>query len=163
LVGAGGGDRGGYALMGIVLGFGIALGMVGAWIGTRGITMVRVGAVGGTIRTQLRAAAGNRPFAALLTAFVLQSTASGAMLAAAPYFSRYLLGDEGLTSVLFACLVAPALLVMPLWHRVAGLIGKRPGYVAATLVFAAGGLGLLAGRTLPPLGVYGLVRSEEHT
>lgn len=157
LVSAGGDGRGGYALMGIVLGCGIAVGMVGAWIGTRGITTVRVGAVSGTIRAQLRAAAGNRPFSSLLTAFVLQSTASGAMLAAAPYFSRYQLGDEGLTSVLFACLVGPALLVMPLWHRVAGLIGKRPGYVAATLVFAAGALGLLAGGALPRLGVFGLV------
>ncbi len=151
------GGRGGYALMGVVLGAGIAAGMLGAWRGTRGITTVRVGEVTGSIRSQLRAAAGNGPFMALLAAFVLQAVAAGAMLAAAPYFARYHLGDEGLTSVLFACLVGPALLVMPGWHRVAGLVGKRTGYVLATLVFTAGALGLSAGAALPRAGVFALV------
>ncbi|GAA4824291.1 MFS transporter [Tomitella cavernea] len=157
LVTVGGEGRGGYALMGVVLGCGIAAGMVAAWRGTRGIRTVRVGEVTGTVRSQLRAAAGNRPFVALLAAFVLQAVASGAMLAAAPYFARYHLGDEGLTSVLFACLVGPALVTMPLWHRVAGLVGKRPGYVLATAVFAAGALGLTTGGSLPAAGVYALV------
>lgn len=157
LVSAGGDGRGGYALMGIVLGAGIAVGMFGAWRGTRDITMVHVGQVTGSIRSQLREAAGNRPFVALVTAFVLQAVASGAMLAAAPYFAEYRLGDEGLTSVLFACLVGPALLVMPLWHRLAGVFGKRPGYVAATVVFVAGAVGLSAGGSLPRLAVFALV------
>jgi len=157
LVSAGGEGRGGYALMGIVLGCGIAFGMLGAWRGTRGIRTVRMGEVTGSIRSQLRAAAGNRPFVMLVAAFVLQAVASGAMLAAAPYFARYHLGDEGLTSVLFACLVAPALVTMPLWHRVAGALGKRSGYLLATVVFAAGALGLTGGGALPAVGVYVLV------
>lgn len=157
LVQAGGGDRGGYALMGVVLGIGIAVGMFGAWRGTRGIEMVPLGEVSGTIRQQLRAAAGNRPFTMLLAAFILQAIATGAMLAGAPYLARYVLGSEGLTAVLFACLVGPALLVMPIWHRVAGAIGKRNGFVAATVVFAAGALGLLAAQSLPAVVVYVLV------
>ncbi|WP_024794085.1 MFS transporter [Tomitella biformata] len=157
LVQAGGGNRGGYALMGIVLGVGIALGMFGAWRGTRGITMVQLGEVSGTVRQQLRAAAGNRPFIMLLAAFILQAVATGAMLAGAPYLARYILGSEGLTAVLFGCLVGPALLVMPIWHKIAGVIGKRNGFVAATVVFAAGSTGLLAARSLPPVGVYLLV------
>jgi Na+/melibiose symporter-like transporter len=54
-------------------------------------------------------------------------------------------------TLLFACFVGPALLVTPLWRLVAD---KLRGFVAASLVFAAGSAAVVASPALPPVGVY---------
>lgn len=97
------------------------------------------------------------PLRALLATFVLQALATGAMLAAAQYVATYTLGDESAVTFLFAALVAPALLVMPLARRFADRVGKRRALVVATVLFViASGLLVLA-RGAPGAWVYGCV------
>lgn len=157
LVDAAGDETTGYRLMGVVIGLAFGVGMLSAWWGTRGTRIVVAGEVGGSLWSQVRSTWSHRPFVTLLVAFVLQAFATGMVLAAAPYFARYVLGDQSLTTVLFASLVGPALLVMPLWHRVAGRVGKRTGLVSATVIFAVAGSGLAASRSLPVWAVCVLV------
>jgi Na+/melibiose symporter-like transporter len=83
----------------------------------------------------------------LLAGFVVQAVATGVMLAGVPYYARQVLGDAGAGSLLFAALVGPAVLVMPVWLAVARRWGKRPGLLAASGLFAAGAAALAVGRT----------------
>ena len=74
----------------------------------------------------------------LLIGFVVQALGIGVMLAGVPYYSRQVLGDEAAGTLLFAALVGPAILVMPLWLRVSRRLGKRTGLLAASALFAVG-------------------------
>jgi Na+/melibiose symporter-like transporter len=79
------------------------------------------------------------------------------MLASAPYFATYILDDPGMTTVLFGCLVAPAILVMPVWAWLARRVGKRAGFMLSAVLFGVASLSLLAGRSVPPFAVYCMV------
>lgn len=79
----------------------------------------------------------SQPFRVLLGAFVLQGLATGLMLAAAQFVARWVLGDEGAVTPLFAALIAPALLMAPVWKAVADRVGKERGFRLATAVFLA--------------------------
>ena len=97
---------------------------------------------GGSLR---RPAEGRRrhraQFRTLLTVFVLQALATGAMLAGVDYVARVLLGVVRLPRrILFVCFVAPALLVTPLWQRVGEARDKRTGYIWGSLLLAGGAL-----------------------
>jgi len=144
--------------MGVFVGTLIAAGAVGAFLGTRSAPTGQVTASEPTLRAQLAVAGRSRPFRSLLTCFVIQSAGIAAMLAGVQYFADHVLHRTGATTVLFACFVGPALLVMPLWTRVGDRLGKRRGFVLASLLFAAGAL-ILAGAgalatTTGPVPVY---------
>ncbi|MDG4825356.1 MFS transporter [Asanoa sp. WMMD1127] len=152
-----GGDdptRRGYLLMGVVL----AAAMLGAMaVGITGVR--RLAAVAGTpanpappplrgvrvLLTSLR----DPHFRPLVIAFLLTSTATHLVLAAVPYFTTYELGDSGLTSVLIAAFLAPALLATPAWLAVARRIGKQRGLLLAQAVFAGGCLVVALGHHAP--------------
>ena len=157
LVDLGGGGRSGYLTMALVVGTLMGLAMLGAWWGTRTTTAHSVPDQGATVREQVAALRENRDFATLLGAFVLQALATGTMLAGAVYVATYLLGDETLTSVLFACLVGPAVLVMPVWRLVGLRLGKQRGFLLATLVFIVAVVALVFLRSYPPVLVYVVV------
>jgi len=157
LVDAGGGGRAGYLEMAVVVGALLGLSLLGAWFGTRTTRAYWVPQQEATLREQVHALRENRWFALLLGAFMLQALATGTMLAGAVYVATYVLGDGGLTSVLFACLVGPAVLVMPVWRRIGLRAGKQRAFLVATLLFVAATLALLALRWLPPVGVYAVV------
>lgn len=111
-------------------------------------TVVRADAPEGGLVYQYRegfaALRTTRAFRVLLGAYALQSIASAVMLAAAQYTATYVLGDEGALTGLFLALIAPALLVMPLWSRYAHRRGKLPALTAATALFVLAGLLLAA-------------------
>jgi GPH family glycoside/pentoside/hexuronide:cation symporter len=152
-----GGGRGGYFAMSIFVAALLALGMVGATIGTsRAPTLIRTTSEA-SLLAALRVARGNRPFVVLMTVFVVQALATGTMLAGVPYYAQYTLRDTGLNTVLFVCLVAPAVLVMPLWLRTARRLGKRHGLRLASLVFASGAALLAVGGPVPSVVVFVLV------
>lgn len=111
----------------------------------------------GAIRAGLAALRESPALRRLLAAFVLQALATGAMLAAAQYVATYTLDDEGSVSILFAALVAPALLVMPLARRLSERIGKARALVRATILFAAAAGVLVLARSQPGPWVYGAV------
>ncbi len=148
------GGRHGYRLMGIAVAAVILVGVLGAWRGTAGAPSRAVVSGSGTLGEQLRVVAAATDFRNLLTTFVLQALATGAMLAGVDYVSRYVLGGSGASTVLFVCFVGPALLLTPVWRRVGDRVGKRGGYVAASILLAAGALALVAARSLPAAGVY---------
>jgi GPH family glycoside/pentoside/hexuronide:cation symporter len=157
IVQAAGGGRDGYRAMSLFVAGLLALGMIGAVIGTRRTRRSVEARSEHSLIAQLRLSRGNRPFLILLATFVLQALATGTMLAAVQYFSTYVLRRPGASSILFVCLVAPAILVMPLWSRVSRLAGKRPGLIAASIIFAVAAGSLLVGGAMPLPVVYAQV------
>ncbi|HEX7715647.1 MAG TPA: MFS transporter [Marmoricola sp.] len=144
----------GYRVMGLVVALLLLVGVVGAYRGTAPAPVGRALAGEGTLRDQLRVVAEARDFRLLLTTFVLQALATGAMLAGVDYMARWVLGDEDLATVLFVCFVGPALVLTPGWNALGQRIGKRRGYVAASLVLAAGAALLVTSRDAPHVVVF---------
>ena len=134
------GETWGYRGVGVFVGLLLVVGVVGAWRGTRNAPQLDVPASSARLRDQLRIVASSGDFRALLITFVVQAVASGAMLAGVDYLSRSALRRPGAATVLFVCFVAPAILVTPLWQRVAARLGKRVAYVVASLLMLVGAL-----------------------
>jgi len=155
VVKAAGGGLPGHRAMGLFVAALIVLGAFGAFAGTRRAPLGPVVESEPSLRAQLGIVARNRPFRRLLVCFVVQAAGIATMLAGVKYFATQVLDspDAGPT-VLFACFVGPALLVMPLWSRVGARLGKRRSYGLASLVFAAGAALLLLAPALPPIAVY---------
>ncbi|MEG3634091.1 MFS transporter [Micromonospora palythoicola] len=155
---AAGGGVPGHRWMGVFVAALIALGAVGAFLGTRSAPQGTIGESEPSLRAQLTVAARNRPFRALLLCFVVQSAGVATILAGVQYFADHVLEDPATgPTVLFVCFVGPALVVMPLWSRVGARVGKLAALVAASLILAAGGLALVAAPVLPAALVYLLV------
>ncbi|MEU8156204.1 MFS transporter [Micromonospora sp. NPDC048986] len=146
-----GGDaatRDGYQRMGVVLAVGMLAAML---VGVAGIARLR-GSVpvstacghGGwrALRTALR----DRQFRWLVAAYLAMSTTTHLVLAGVPYYAEYELRAPGLTTVLVAAFVAPALLVTPAWLVVARRVGKQRALLGAQGAFAIGSLVLAVGR-----------------
>jgi Na+/melibiose symporter-like transporter len=146
--------RAGYRLMGLAVAVLLVVGVVGAYVGTRSAPTGRVASSPGTLLEQLRVVAGARDFRLLLTTFVIQALATGAMLAGVAYVSRWVLVDEGAATILFVCFVGPALLLTPAWSALGQRIGKKGGYVASSLVLAVAALLLLWARSAPNWWTY---------
>ena len=146
--------RTGYRVMGVAVALLLAIGVVGAYLGTRSAPIGRVTSSGGSLREQLRVVAGARDFRLLLGTFVVQALAVGAMLAGVAYVARWVLVDKGATTILFVCFVGPALLLTPVWSALGTRIGKKRGYVTASLVLATAALLLTWARSAPPWWVY---------
>ncbi|WP_456846336.1 MFS transporter, partial [Cellulomonas sp. P5_C6] len=109
---------------------------------------------GDALRLGLAALRESPAFRRLLSTFLLQALATGAMLAGAQYVATYTLGSEGAVTYLFVALVAPALLVMPVATRLSRRVGKRRALVGASLLFAVAALSLLPMRWAPGGWVY---------
>ncbi|QJW37231.1 MFS transporter [Cellulosimicrobium protaetiae] len=174
----GGGDStSGYLVMGVVSGVVIGAGMLVASRVAPRVAPRRPGARDGgapggstapapaastsaarawvlAVREAVDALRRSRPFRTLLAAFFLQAVATGLMLAGAAYVARYVLHDEAAVSFLFAALIAPALLCMPLWTRLARRDGKERGFVVATVLFAVAALGMIPLLWAPGAWVY---------
>ena len=144
LVSAGGGGREGYILMGVLVGAILFLVLIGSFFGTRKVPHVDPVPTTVPFRKQMRAAAENKPFFILFGSYIIQVLGIGAMLAGVDFYSSYILGDPGQTSILFVCLIAPALVTMPLWVKIGRRFGKLTGYIICTVLFALGGFALMA-------------------
>ncbi|GIJ21589.1 MFS transporter [Micromonospora lutea] len=155
---AAGGGVAGHRWMGVFVAALIALGAVGAFLGTRSAPQDAVAESEPSLRAQLTVVARNRPFRALLLCFVVQSAGVATILAGVQYFADHVLRDSATgPTVLFVCFVGPALVVMPLWSRVGARVGKLAALVAASLILSAGGLALVAAPVLPSPVIYLLV------
>ncbi|MFZ2511250.1 MAG: MFS transporter, partial [Gordonia sp. (in: high G+C Gram-positive bacteria)] len=84
----------------------------------------------------------NHRYRILLSVFVIQSLATAVMLAGAQYLATYVLDDKTALTPLFAALVAPALLVMPLWVRIGKRYGKQRALAVASALFMLAALSL---------------------
>ncbi|WP_344304290.1 MFS transporter [Nocardioides bigeumensis] len=132
------GGRDGYRAMGVVMAVVILVGVVAVYRGTRDAPVGTVEPGTGSLREQLRIVAGAQDFRWLLTTYVLQALATGAMLAGVDYLATDVLESEAASTILFVCFVGPALLLTPVWARVGERVGKKRGYQVASLVLAAG-------------------------
>ena len=143
-------ENSGYLIMGIAVGGLIALAMLLCWRVVRGLHRYVTESTASTHSTvqQFRIAWAARPFRLLILAFVMQALGAGAVLAAAPYFSRYILGVDDF-GLVFGVLLVPAVIVMPLWAKVGHRLGKRPGFLLASAVFMVGLLASLAAPIVP--------------
>lgn len=146
----------GYLLMAIVAGLVIGIGML---IASRSAV---TGAVGERARTSiaenyragLAALRRSQPFRALLLTFALQGLATGIMLAGAQYVAKWVLGSEGAVDILFASLIAPALLFAPVWQLVARRVGKERGFVIASTLFGIATVSLIGMLWAPGSWIY---------
>ena len=148
------GGRDGYRVMGVVM---AVLIMTGALMAYRGTARAPIGEVEpgpGSLRDQLRIVAVDHDFRNLLTTFVIQALATGSMLAGVNYLAEKVLDDKGSATILFICFVAPALVLTPAWAALGRRWGKKHGYVAASLVLAAGAALLVSARVAPPAVVF---------
>ena len=148
----------GYLLMGIAVGALIAFAMLACWAVVRRLRRYVAESTAGeqSLKEQFRVAWSARPFRILIVAFIFQALGAGAVLAAAPYFSRYILGvaDFG---IVFGVLLVPAVIFMPLWAFVGHRIGKRRGFIISSFVFMAGLVGSLAAHVVPLAAALALV------
>ncbi|GAC57633.1 putative major facilitator superfamily transporter [Gordonia hirsuta DSM 44140 = NBRC 16056] len=129
----------GYVAMAVAVAALMGTGMAAAtfWAGRAAARRPdRTPAGGGhSARDGLRALRNNRHYRILLAVFVIQALATAVMLAGAQYLATYVLDDKTALTPLFAALVAPALLVMPVWVRIGRRLGKRRSLALASTVF----------------------------
>jgi len=151
----GGGDAHlGYLLMALVAGLVLGAGfLVASTVARRRHLIVAVapepGATssGGGIlahyRGTLRIFRESRAFRILVIAFGLQALATGTMLACAQYVATYLLHDEDAVTYLFLAMIAPAVVLTPVWAWISRKVGKTRGFQIATVVFTIAALAQL--------------------
>jgi Na+/melibiose symporter-like transporter len=96
----------------------------------------------------------SQPFRALLLAFLLQGMATGEMLAAANYVATHVLHSQDAVTLLFVALIAPALIVTPLWGVLSRRIGKERGFLFASVLFGVAALSMVALAWAPGAWVY---------
>lgn len=96
----------------------------------------------------------SRPFRALLATFVLQGLATGMMLAGAQYVATWVLRSEDAVTLLFVALIAPALVLAPVWGRFARRVGKERAFALASSIFALAALSLLGLLWAPGAWIY---------
>jgi GPH family glycoside/pentoside/hexuronide:cation symporter len=97
----------------------------------------------------------SQPYRALLFTFVVQALAIGLMLAGAAYVAAEILGTGVI--LLFLSLIAPAIIVTPLWAIVSRRIGKERAFGIATVLFGLAALSLVLLVWVPGTWIYGPV------
>ncbi|MFC6085741.1 MFS transporter [Sphaerisporangium aureirubrum] len=130
----------GYRLMGFIFAAILLASMLASFFGTRRAPLTGSTESEGTLRTQIAAARASKPFLWLLGLSSAQTLGAGVMLAGAPYFAAYTLGDPEATSLLFAVLVGPMLFTMPLWVWLARKLDKRGAMILSGSLFMSGAL-----------------------
>lgn len=143
VVHAGGDTPASYRLMGVAVAVLLACGMFAAWAGTRKAPAVARTTAEPSLRAQLTAARSNRPFLYLAGMWTAQALAVGVMLAGVQYFATYVLGSASAVTPLFACMIGPLALVMPLWNRLARARGVKYAQSCATWLFLAAAVALV--------------------
>jgi GPH family glycoside/pentoside/hexuronide:cation symporter len=97
----------------------------------------------------------SQPYRALLFTFVVQALAIGLMLAGVAYIASEILGTG--TLVLFLSLIAPAIIVTPVWSAVSRRIGKERAFRIASVMFGLAALSMVLLFWFPGPWVYASV------
>ncbi len=155
-------ERLGYAIMALVAGLVIALGF---YISSKVAPQVapsaepagaRVSAIA-QYKLGISVLRRSKPFRTLLGTFFLQGLAQLRMLAGAQYVAKWVLHSESAVTLLFVALIAPALLMAPVWGRIALRVGKEKAFAWATILFIVGSLALMGLAVAPGAWVYAAV------
>ncbi|GAT67554.1 MFS transporter [Planomonospora sphaerica] len=147
----------GYRLMGVVVAAVLLVSMLASFFGTARAPVVVRAESEPSLRAQFAAARTNRPFLLLLGLSCAQMFAAGTLLAGAPYFATYTLGDPGATSTLLLCIVGPLLVTMPGWVALSRRYDKRGAMLAASSLFAAGAAAMALTEELGPVYAHACV------
>jgi Na+/melibiose symporter-like transporter len=147
------GTRGDYLTMSIVLGAVMLLTMLAGITGVRRLEHEVPPSPTGdeaahrlTLRERFAVAWSNRPFFWLMCSYLVMSTTTHLLLAGTPFFTEFVMDNAKLTTVLFACFVAPALVATPLWAKISRRYGKQRLLLLSQGMFVVGSLLLLLGR-----------------
>ncbi|MFB7334787.1 MFS transporter [Streptomyces adustus] len=150
---ADGDTPGSYRTMGVVVAILLAAGMLGAWRAVRRAPTVARSEAEPSLRAQLAVARDNPVFTALAGMWTVQALAVGVMLAGVQYFATYVVGSPEAVTPLFACMIGPLVLMMPLWNRLARARGTVFAQWCASLLFTgAAALVFLTRYTSPVVG-----------
>lgn len=153
-----GGGRRGYALMGATLGVICGASMLITFFSTRRTVFTVKANAQLPVKEQLAIALRNRPFLVLVGSMVIQLLGVATILAAVPYYAKYILEGSGFTvTIMFVCLMLPAVVAMPAWLWVSRRIGKARSYMLSVAVFGVCTPVLLAGGPDRRLLVYVVV------
>ena len=158
----GGNSFAGYFVMALVAGVAIGGGMLfSAFVAPRGLPAEAppprenvLATLRSNYRAGMRVLRDSQPFRALLLTFLLQGLATGMMLAGANYIATWVLHSEDAVTFLFVALIAPALIVTPLWGVVARRIGKERGFAVASILFGVAALSMTGLLWAPGAWVY---------
>ncbi len=146
----------GYLLMAVVAGLVIGGGMlVSSFTARKGSAADAPSAsIAASYRAGVAAVRRSQPFRALLLTFGLQALATGLMLAGAQYVANSVMHDKDAVDILFAALIAPALLFAPVWQFVARRLGKERGFIIASIFFGVAAVVLLGMLAAPGWWIY---------
>ncbi|GAA1796338.1 MFS transporter [Actinomadura chokoriensis] len=148
------GERGDYARMSVLLaGVLVATGAV-AVVFVRRLTD-RCGfrvpdgdggpAAGASVLADVRIAWRDRDFRTLALSYLFTSVTTHLFLAAVPFYTEYMLDDEGLTAVLMGAFLVPAAVAGPVWKKVSQRTGKQRALLVCQGAFVLGPLALWPG------------------
>ena len=127
----------GLRAMAVAFGIVAGLGILAAAQSVRGLetTPVVPPPRGGLVR-YARLLRDRNVFILMLFKF-LGAVATGALMASLPYFAKYVLNDEGLSTIGLAIYIAVAAACIPAWNRLTHRFDKRRLLLAAMVVAAA--------------------------
>ncbi|MFC5337920.1 MFS transporter [Leucobacter denitrificans] len=137
----------GYLVMALVAAVLLAIGLaIATSVAPRSTPIVRTHETNllSHYRAGIRVLRESRPFRTLLATFMLQGLATGLMLAGAQYVATWILHSQGAVTYLFVALIAPALLVAPVWRWIADRIGKKRTFRIASVLFLLATIALTA-------------------
>ncbi|AWB89682.1 MFS transporter [Salinibacterium hongtaonis] len=146
------GERGDYAQMAIILSVAMVVTGVIGILGVRRLTehtgVVQPDARDHSFAEDFRVAVRDRDFRALVLSYLFTGTVTHLFLAAVPFYTQYVFGSSGLTSLFMGAFLGPAVIAGPMWLAVSRRIGKQRGLLLSQLIFIVGSLVLMAGGLL---------------
>ncbi|MEU8797594.1 MFS transporter [Spirillospora sp. NPDC048819] len=90
----------------------------------------------------------DRDFRALALSYLFTGITTHLFLAAVPFYTQYVLDDEGLTAVFMGAFLVPAVVAGPVWKKVSERTGKQRSLLFCQAVFVVGSLALWVGDAL---------------
>ena len=149
------GGRAGYRVMGVLIAVLLVVGVVGAYVGTRSAPVGRVSPGSGSLREQLRIVAGARDFRLLLTTFVHPGAGDRGDARRGRLRLALGAGREGRGHASCSSASSGRRCCSPRSGRALGRrVGKKRGYLAASLVLALAALLLGWSRSAPTWWVF---------
>jgi Na+/melibiose symporter-like transporter len=100
---------------------------------------------GHSVLADVRIAWRDRDGRTLVLSYLFTSVTTHLFLAAVPFYTEYMLDDEGLTAVLMGAFLVPAAVAGPVWKRVSRRTGKQRALLACQGTFVLGPLALWPG------------------
>jgi Na+/melibiose symporter-like transporter len=147
-----GGGVGGYRVMAVSMAaLMVSAAMAAVFVGARRSTSAATTIEDtGSLRDAVRLVRSDAALRTVLIIVVLCEVASATALASVPYIADHVIGSSDAVTFMFIAVVAPMLVTMPLWSRLANRFTKHTALRVATIIFATGATVLLTLPFAPP-------------